>query len=336
MVKVSVLVPIYKVEKYIQRCANSLFAQTLDAVEYIFVDDCSPDKSVELLIQTLAQYPHRTEQVKIMRNETNKGLSYTRKVALLEAKGEFVAICDSDDWVEPNMYELLYNKAIAQCADIVCCNFYREYGKGIQKEEKYEYEQETEEDLIKLKLIGGKYSAWWNKLIRTRLIKTYNILPVEGINMWEDFMVTFRLRFLASKIIILPMPLYHYNCVNQQSISANYSISKTQQKIEVAQYMERFICEQGVREVDLFSLAINNIKFLAKAELIKNPESRDYLLWKNTFRESNRYVWKYTNISFPFRLFYWFSVIHLPHLSFFCFDFGRMIRNTLLTHRSEI
>ncbi len=105
MPKVSVIIPVYGVEKYIERCARSLFEQTLDDIEYLFIDDCTPDKSIEMLKQVLEDYPHRKPQVVIHRMEQNSGQAAVRKWGMQNAIGDYVIHCDSDDWVELTMYE---------------------------------------------------------------------------------------------------------------------------------------------------------------------------------------------------------------------------------------
>ena len=107
MPKVSVIIPVYGVEKYIERCARSLFEQTLDDIEYLFIDDCTPDRSVEILKQVLDEYPHRKNQVIIHRMEKNSGQAAVRKWGMLNVAGEYVIHCDSDDWVDIYMYEAM-------------------------------------------------------------------------------------------------------------------------------------------------------------------------------------------------------------------------------------
>ena len=102
--KVSVVIPVYGVEKYIERCARSLFEQTMqEGIEYIFVDDCSPDRSIEILEKVLKEYPHREPQVKIIQHSKNQGIFYTRNTGVENATGEYIIHCDSDDWVEPDI-----------------------------------------------------------------------------------------------------------------------------------------------------------------------------------------------------------------------------------------
>lgn len=123
-VKVSVIVPIYKVEPFIKRCANSLFEQTLQNVEYIFVDDATPDNSIHLLKEVVAFYPNRNEQIHIIHHKVNKGLPAARNTGLEMVSGEYIFHCDSDDYVEPDMLEKLYQKAEETNADMVWCDWF--------------------------------------------------------------------------------------------------------------------------------------------------------------------------------------------------------------------
>ena len=127
---VSVCIPVYGVEKYIERCARSLFEQTMtDGIEFIFVNDCTNDRSIEILEQILSEYPQRKNQVKIIHHDTNQGLTGARNTALKYAQGEYIIHCDSDDWVDIKMYENMYNKAIETDADMVYCDYKLESSK---------------------------------------------------------------------------------------------------------------------------------------------------------------------------------------------------------------
>ena len=122
MPKVSVCVPVYNVEKYIEKCVRSLFEQTLEDIEYIFVDDCSQDQSLNILHRVLTEYPQRQNSVKIVRHKCNLNITAARQTAINIASGEYVIMCDSDDWVEPDMYETLYRTAVSNHADIAYCD----------------------------------------------------------------------------------------------------------------------------------------------------------------------------------------------------------------------
>ena len=108
MPKVSVIIPIYKVEAFIVRCVNSLMRQTLSDIEYIFVNDATPDNSMALLQLTVNSYPERKEQVRIVAHEYNQGLPAARNSGLAVATGKYIFHCDSDDYMEDEMLEQLY------------------------------------------------------------------------------------------------------------------------------------------------------------------------------------------------------------------------------------
>ena len=128
--KVSVIIPIYNVSRFIERCACSLMQQTLNEVEYIFVNDATPDNSMELLRGVIARYPARAAQVKIVEHEHNKGLPAARNTGLAAATGEYIFHCDSDDFVEPEMLEHLYNAAKEKDADIVWCDWFLTFARN--------------------------------------------------------------------------------------------------------------------------------------------------------------------------------------------------------------
>lgn len=128
--KVSVIVPIYGVEKFIGRCVETLMRQTLKEIEYIFVNDATPDRSIENLHEVLTRYPDRQDSVVIIVNKMNKGLPASRNIGLQMAKGEYIFHCDSDDFVEPDMLEVLYTEAVKEQADIVWCDWFLSFEKN--------------------------------------------------------------------------------------------------------------------------------------------------------------------------------------------------------------
>ena len=122
--KVSVIVPIYNVRDYLARCVENLMNQTLREVEYIFVEDCATDDSYQILMDTLARFPHRRGDVRIIRHEVNKGLAMSRADGLDVAAGDFIIHSDSDDWTDVTMFEKMYDKAVSDGAERCICDFY--------------------------------------------------------------------------------------------------------------------------------------------------------------------------------------------------------------------
>ena len=126
--KISVIVPVYSVEEFIERCVRSLFQQTYKEVEYIFVNDHTPDRSMEIIKNCIAEYPHL--KTVLLEHSVNKGLPAARNTGLSVATGKYVFHCDSDDFVEPDMLEKLYQRAEETNADIVWCDCFLSFEKN--------------------------------------------------------------------------------------------------------------------------------------------------------------------------------------------------------------
>lgn len=201
MPKVSVIVPVYGVEKYIERCARSLFEQTLDDLEYLFIDDCTPDRSVEILQAVLEEYPNRKEQVVIHRMEQNSGQAVVRKWGIQNATGEYVIHCDSDDWVDVDMYRLLYEKAIAEDLDYVVCDYYETDGEN-HIEVKQTYSPKKTDMMF-------SYFTLWCKIVK-RSLYSNNELKYPLGNMGEDRVYTAQLAWFATSYGYVEKPLYYY------------------------------------------------------------------------------------------------------------------------------
>lgn len=218
---VSILVPVYGVEKYIERCAISLFEQTYENLEYVFVDDCSPDKSIQVLEDVLVKYPQRINQVKIIHHSHNRGISAVRNSLVEHASGDFVFFVDSDDWVEINSVELLVKRQQEANADIVTARAYFhlpdrtvEYPDGGWQADK--------ETALKELLRQELSHSLWRRLIRTSLFSKNNIRLREGVNMDEDFRMIILLFYYANKVDGLDAFLYHYNRENGDSYMTKY------------------------------------------------------------------------------------------------------------------
>ena len=222
MPKVSVVIPVYGVEKFIEKCARSLLGQTYENIEYIFVDDCSPDKSVEILENVIAQY--NREPVSIIRHEKNKGLGASRLTALKAATGDYILNVDSDDFIELDAVSLLVEEAVKMQADVVRFNGYFEWDKtrSIYRGNWSPSPSEYTCMLLSAKTLPGVCFH----LIRRSLYIDNNLYPREGINVAEDYVLTPRLCFHANKIAQVETPLYHYIQTNMQSYVTSFSENK--------------------------------------------------------------------------------------------------------------
>ncbi len=220
--KVTVIIPVYGVEKYIERCARSLFNQTMkEGIEYIFVDDKTPDRSIEILERVLDSFPERKPQVKIIHHEKNRGIAAARNTGLKYATGEYIIHCDSDDWVEPDMYEKMVFLATKQNCDVVICDYIGVYET---KEIIYKQPIPTNKEILLCRILEGSiHNGMWNKLIRKEMYSSLDSLCTEGNNMWEDVAMVSRLLYFVTKIGYVAEPLYYYNQTNISAYTKTFS-----------------------------------------------------------------------------------------------------------------
>ena len=226
---VSVLIPVYQVERYIERCARSVFEQTYHNCEFVFVDDGCTDSSIDLLGKTIDEYPHVKNKVIIIKHEQNKGLSATRNTAINSCHGEFVIHVDSDDWIEPDAISLLVKRQQETDADIVYTKGYYLQKEGITKITCQGWSSEKKALLINLLQDKATISIW-SKLIKKSLYIDYGIECDERADYYEDFQVLPRLIYFAKKIACIDDLIYHYNRSNPNSIVTNISQSISIQK----------------------------------------------------------------------------------------------------------
>lgn len=220
MAKVSIIVPVYGVEKYIERCAVSLLEQTYEDIEYIFVNDATQDKSITILTEVIQRYPERAKAVRIIHHPINKGLSAARNTGLSHATGEYIWHVDSDDYIAHHAVQEFVETAEKHQADIVICDVNVVTTRGIRMEQ---VNYITKEDYIRLLLQHIEKCAHWNKFYRKALLDATGILSDEQIRLAEDYAVTPRLLYCAERIVMLHEALYFYETRNQSSYVHNLS-----------------------------------------------------------------------------------------------------------------
>lgn len=319
--KISVLVPIYGVEPYMERCARSLFEQSMSAdIEYIFINDCTKDRSMEILQNVITEYPKLT--IYIVDHEKNQGLAQARKTGFLHAHGKYWYCCDSDDWLEPSMLENLYKMAEKENADIVSCGFFMETGKQATSV-CYDNNEDSMDIILSPKYFGWIYGAIWNKLVRADLYKRNKIEPWAGINMWEDSCLTLRLRILSLKTIICPHCYYHYNVSNNGSITYSFKLNKVLEMIEAAKKIEHFLIQQGLESKG--NNLIDFLKITSKESLLSHPSYQNLKLFKTSFVEVNSQLVKYTSWGNALKIRGAFTAYSPLWLSWLILNFVKMI-----------
>ena len=205
MIKVSVTVPVYNAEPYLRQCLDSLAAQTLREVEFILVDDGSTDGSGAVC----DEYAARDARFRVF-HQPNGGSASARQTGLDHVQGEYYTVCDSDDWVEPTMYEELYNKAVADDADIVVSDLMYNYSDGSTRvipgnKGPMRY------DLYLRNVISGAVGGnTCSKLFRNSILRKYQIAYKQGINQGEDALFMLNVLLHPVRITYLPKAFYHY------------------------------------------------------------------------------------------------------------------------------
>lgn len=209
MPKVSIIVPVYNVEKYVKRCLDSLVNQTLEDLEIIIVNDGSTDNSKSILLEYKEKY---SAKIKYFEKE-NGGLSDARNFGIPHATGEYIAFLDSDDYVELDIYEKMYNKAKLENSDMVECDFIWEYPNKKHIDIGIVYDNKKD------MLTYGRVVAW-NKLIKRTIIEKYKIEFPKGLR-YEDVEYFYKMLPYYNKVSFVKEPLIHY-------IQRESSISKVQ------------------------------------------------------------------------------------------------------------
>lgn len=220
----TVIVPIYKVELYIEKCVRSLMEQTVkDDIEFLFINDCTPDRSMDILNDVIKEYPERKEQIAIINNDKNLGIAETRIKALKYAKGDYVGWCDSDDWCEPNMFENLIKGSNHFTKDIVVCDFFM-IKKGKIIECKHGSTDDPKEAVAGLCINDLFPYQLWETIIRKDLIENgfSKIAPtMSGEDCYAEMIAFYHARSIA----YVHKTLYHHRILDT-SLTNNIVMTK--------------------------------------------------------------------------------------------------------------
>lgn len=288
MPKVSVIIPVYGVEKYIERCARSLFEQTLNDIEFIFVNDYTPDNSIDILKNTLSKYPNRKYQVRIINQPRNMGAAQARKNGILAATGEFVIQCDSDDWVAPNMYYDMLKQAELTGADIVMCRKIN-MSDGVHHNTITDTIYKDKWQMISL-IISGKTSV----SLCCRLVKKQLFLDNRFIfppsHMKEDTVISTQLAYLSNTTAVVDGPYYYYfNNPNSicQSITEDACLRRWSESKKNTDVLIKFLQQEKLQIRYKQELTI--LKFQIKGFLLPLLKSdlKYWKEWMNTYPEIN-------------------------------------------------
>ena len=268
--QVSIIVPVYNVENYIERCLNSLVNQTFKDIEIITINDGSTDKSLELI----NKYVKEDIRVSVI-DLGDEGVSYCRNLGIEKANGKYIMFVDSDDWIDSNMVEVMYKKAEENKLDLVMCSYIREF-KDHSKEKIFNLPEEIiyKEDKVKnellRKLVGpvkeelsnpemlDALGTVWGKLYRADIFKEnkINFVDLKEIGSAEDTLFNIFTFNYLKKVMFLNKPMYHYWRDNPKSVTSQYNSKLKEQRKVFFKYISDFIKENNFEQV--FEEALNN------------------------------------------------------------------------------
>ncbi len=278
------ILAVYGAEKYIEECLLSLFNQTkTDGVEFILVNDCTPDDSMVVAQRVIDQFP--TLNIRVINHDVNSGVAITRQTGLDAAVGEYIIYVDPDDWCELTMLTELYNMAQSKDADIVCCDFYENY----HNRESYIKCVVSEESLQNIDrfLVGGVHASLCNKLIRRGILSSNRISFIPRIDIWEDLLVCVKCFVYATKVIYTPKAYLHYR---QSSTSLTHTIppQRIDNKIAVVAEFERFFKEVQLEDLVRDTMIKFKIKF--KLYLMRQSDGDRQVSYSKLYHELDKYV----------------------------------------------
>lgn len=215
---ITIIVPIYGVERYIRQCADTVLGQTYDRVQFIFVNDGTKDRSMQVLDELIEEkYQHLRPSILIV-NKENEGLPAARRTGLEHATGDYVLHVDSDDWIELDTAERIARKAMETDADLVCFKVFKEEAKRTRVRGNRHYTIEEKDRFVRDIMTHKAYGYTVNKCAR-RSLYTDNKVFFAKYGMFEDVFLMTQLVYYAKSYAHIDAPFYHYRRTNFESFT---------------------------------------------------------------------------------------------------------------------
>lgn len=285
MTKLSVIIPVFRVEKFIRKSAESLLSQSIrEGIEFIFVDDASPDRSRAILEDVISCHPERNGQVKIITHSKNSGLPAARNTGLEAAKGEYIYHFDSDDFADATLFECMLSEAEKTDADYLWADWFLSYDHS-ERTMKQPQTENIPEAILKMLSGDLKYNVW-NKMVRRSLYIDNNIYFPTGHSMGED-MTMIMLLAHAGKIHYVNNAWYHYVKTNSNAMTASISAGA----LDDILFNVNRTTQHLIESTDFVSpQAIAHFKLSSKYPFLFSDRKTDYRIWKSLWPESNEYI----------------------------------------------
>lgn len=291
-IKVSILVPFYNVEKYVGRCVESLFTQSYKNLEYIFVNDSSPDRSMDVIEHYMKKYGV-VDCCKMIVHEKNLGISASRNDCLDNMTGDYFLFIDSDDYIDKDMVELLVDAAIKENADVSGCGYIEEYADhSIEFPQKYSNNRDEMMRAITLLTIKG---VMWKLLVRSTIVSEHRdeVRFIPDRNMVDDYLFCCQIFYYAKRFAGVDRCMYHWIQYNPNNYT-HTTVFAVESQAAAIRKTEEFYREKGVYEV--IKIELLQRKFISKLPLLLDKNCIDVKRWRMLFPESND-IWKQMHFS---------------------------------------
>lgn len=317
MEKITIIIPCYNVQKYIEQCLNSIAHQTYTNIEIICINDGSTDDTLKII----KEFQNKDDRVYCI-DQPNKGLSESRNIGIQNSTGRYIMFVDSDDWLELDTIEHLLNQQ--KDYDVICFSYFRNF-KNVEIQRKFNFEGTFPADFLQRKIVGpidkeladvGNLDALitvWGKFYRADKIKTNSFINVSEIGTWEDGLFNLNVLENCETVLIIDKPFYHYRKDNLQSFT---SVTKKDLYKKWLVKFENISNIIKIKEADYQIALQNRIAFsvlgLALTEMNSSSSSLEkkkkisIILSEPVYRDALEcFELKYLPIHW--RLFYWFA-----------------------------
>ena len=302
-IKVSILVPFYKVEKYVGRCVDSLFSQTYDNIEYVFVNDCTPDQSMLVINEKIKEY--RIEgKCKIIVHDQNLGISVSRNDCLDNMTGDFFLFVDSDDYIDSDMVERLVEAAVKENADISGCGYVEEFtDHSVEHPQQYTNDHDEMMRAITMLTLKG---VMWKLLVRSTIVTDHKdeVRFIPDRNIVDDYLFCCQIFYYAKRFAGVNRCMYHWIQYNPNNYTHTTAFAVESQAAAI-RMAEEFYKRKGV--ISIVEDSLLRRKFISKLPLILDKTCRDVVRWRKLFPESNL-VWRQMEFSMGNRLRFRFAL----------------------------
>lgn len=306
-IKISILMPVYKVEQYLEKTLNSIFTQTYQNIDYVFVNDNSPDNSLQVLKETINKHRIDESCYAIINHEQNEGIAVSRADCIANAKGDYILFVDSDDWIEPDMVQTLLDATDNGQIDIIGSDILSDFLNGDVKYHHEKYADTCRENLIKC-LNYDINTVLWKLLIRRSLFDNITITP--HVDIVEDYIISVKLYYYAKSFRAVPKAMYHYVQYNQERVSLQLRRS-INNHIKGVKEVEAFCREKGIYD-EVVEEKLLLRKFNIKSNFL-TKQLRDIEAYKTFFPEANR-VWRKIPYSRKEKIKFWLAEMYCHFL----------------------